>query len=194
MYGSIGGSAVATAVRGRYRTRAPTVKGLLTVRLPPSLDPGQMRRFLDTFLYREDAFLVDEIRSFDPEARRIEAVMDGGRPLPIATHQRIGPGHPAHVSAAELLMLTGNLGCLHAWIFHGCRWDEGWSGFGNRIHRADFKQIARVDAPLELVSSESRSRIGEQRVVLRYDFRFSQAGRPVYVGDQTAMFFKDAAL
>jgi hypothetical protein len=164
------------------------------MRLPPSLDPREMRRFLDTFLYREEAFLVDEIRGLDPERRRIEAVMDAGRPLPIAPHQRTGPGHPAHVSAAELLMVTGNLGCLHAWIYHGCRWDEGWSGFGNRIHRADFKRIARVDAPLELESQESRGRVGERRVVLRYDFRFRQDGQLVYVGDQTAMFVKDADL
>jgi hypothetical protein len=164
------------------------------MRLPPSLDAQEMRRFLDTFLYRENAFLVDEIRSVDREARRIEAVMDADRPLPIAPHQRTGPGHPAHVSAAELLMLTGNLGCLHAWIYHGCRWEEGWSGFGNRIHRADFKRIARVDAPLELESCESRSRVGERRIVLRYDFRFRQAGELVYVGDQTAMFVRGADL
>jgi hypothetical protein len=164
------------------------------MRLPPTLDPGEMRRFLDTFLYREDAFLVDEIRSIDPASRRIEALMDAGRPLPIAPHQRTGPGHPPHVSAAELLMITGNLGCLHAWIYHGCRWEEGWSGFGNRIHRADFKRIARVDAPLELESRESRGRIGERRLVLRYDFHFRQHGELVYVGDQTAMFVKDAPL
>ena len=164
------------------------------MRIPPTLDPDEMRRFLATFLYREQAFLVDEIRSIDPEDRRIEALMDADRPLPIAPHQRVGPGHPAHVSAAELLMITGNLGCLHAWIYHGCRWDEGWSGFGNRIHRADFKRIARVDAPLELESRESRSRIGERRIVLRYDFHFRQDGELVYVGDQTAMFVKDAAL
>lgn len=164
------------------------------MRLPGTLDAAEMQRFLASFLYREEAFLVDEIRRVDPQARRIEALMDAGRPLPIARHQRTGPGHPAHVSAAELLMLTGSLGCLHAWLFHGCRWDEGWSGFGNRIHRADFKRIARVDAPLELESRETRERIGERRIVLRYEFRFRQRGELVYVGDQTAMFVKDASL
>ena len=43
-------------------------------------------------------------------------------------------------------MLTGTLGCLHAFLFHGCHWDEGWSGFGNRIHRADFKKLASARA------------------------------------------------
>jgi hypothetical protein len=153
-----------------------------------------MRRFLDTFLYHEDAFLIDEVTVLDREERRFEARTDTTRPLPFAARQRVGPGHPAHVSAAELLMVTGNLGCLHAWFIHGCRWDEGWSGFGNRIHRADFKQLARLGPPLELSSRETRTRVGARRVVIRYEFRFFQEGQLVYLGDQSAMFFKDAEL
>ena len=162
--------------------------------IPGPYDPAQMRRFLDSFLYREEAFLVDEVVSLDREARRIEARMDTKRPLPFASAQRVGPGHPAHVSAAELLMLTGNLGCLHAWFFHGCHWDEGWTGFGNRIHRADFKSLARLGPPLALTSVETRTRVGPRRVVIRYAFRFTQSGDVVYVGDQTAMFFRDSDL
>lgn len=164
------------------------------MRLPDSLDVDDMQRFLDTFLYREEAFLIDEIVEVDRETRSIRARLDTQKELPISIHQRTGPGHPAHVAAAEMLMLTGSLGCLHAWIFHGCRWDEGWSGFGNRIHRADFKQLANLGSDLELFSVETRTRAGEKRVVLRYEFRFEQAGRLIYTGDQSAMFFKDAAL
>ena len=91
-------------------------------------------------------------------------------------------------------MITGGLGCLHAWFFHDCRWDEGWAGFGNRIHRADFKRIARIGPPLELRSRETRRRVGPRRVLLRYDFEFTQQGERVYVGDQTAMFFRDQPL
>ena len=162
--------------------------------IPGPYDAAQMRRFLDTFLYREEAFLVDEVVCLDAEARRIEARMDTKRPLPLSAAQRVGPGHPAHVSAAELLMLTGNLGCIHAWFFHGCYWDEGWSGFGNRIHRADFKSLARLGPPLALESVETRTRVGARRVVIRYAFRFTQSGEVVYVADQTAMFFKDSDL
>ena len=85
-------------------------------------------------------------------------------------------------------MMTGSLGCLHAWFFHGVRWDQGWSGFGNRIHRADFKRLAYLDSPIELRSRETRQRIGPRRIVLRYDFEFCQDGEPVYIGDQSAMF------
>ena len=162
--------------------------------IPGPYDPAEMRSFLDTFLYRESAFWIDEVLELDSDERRIVARMDTDRPLPIASQQRTDEFHPAHVSGAELLMLTGLLGCMHAWFFHGCRWDEGWVGFGNRIHRADFKTLARIGPPLRLESRETRSRIGPQRVVLRYDFHFWQGDSQVYVGDQTAMFFRDKPL
>jgi hypothetical protein len=91
-------------------------------------------------------------------------------------------------------MATGSLGCLHAWFFYGCRWDEGWVGFGNRIHRADFKALARIGPPLEMRSRELRSRVGPRRVVLRCAFEFQQEGAVVYTGDQSAMFLRDQSL
>jgi hypothetical protein len=162
--------------------------------IPGPIDPQEMRRFLDSFMYREAAFLVDEVISLDAEDHRIEALMDTTRPLPFAAEQRTDSNHPAHVAAGELLMATGSLGCLHAWFFHGCRWDEGWAGFGNRIHRADFKELARIGPPLRLESRETRSRVKPRRVVLRYEFRFWQGERLVYLGDQSAMFVKEVEL
>lgn len=156
-------------------------------------EPREARRFLDTFLYEPDAFLVDEIRRVDPGRRVIEARLDTTRELPLARHQRVRPGYPAHVSAGELVMITACLGSLHGWLFHGCRWAEGWVGFGNRIHRADFKSLARVGPPLDLRSRETASRRRPRRLVVRYEFDFRQDGTPVYYGDQTAIFLKDAA-
>ncbi len=163
-------------------------------RLPGPFDPREMERFLASFAYRDEAFLVDEVLRLDHDARRIEARLDTRRPLPFAAQQRVDPRHPAHVAAGELLMATGSLGCLHAWFFHGCRWDEGWVGFGSRIHRADFKELAQIGPPLELESKEIRVRVGPRRVVLRCGFEFRQEGRLVYVGDQSAMFLKDVPL
>ncbi len=91
-------------------------------------------------------------------------------------------------------MATGGLGCLHAYLFHGCRWDEGWAGFGNRIHRADFKRLASIGPPIVLESKQTRTRVGSRRIVIRYDFRFRQKGETVYLGDQSAMFVKGRAL
>lgn len=156
--------------------------------------PELLQRFVDTFLYAEDALFVDELTRVDAETRSLEAVLDTTRSFPLARCQRTSPLHPAHVSAAELLMVTGSLGCLHAFLFHGCRWDEGWAGFGNRIHRADFKRVARIGPPIALESRETRTRVGARRIMLRYDFRFLQSGELVYRGDQSAIFVKDRAL
>ena len=166
----------------------------LAARSARVVDPDDLQRFLDTFLYRESAVLLDEITRVDPAARVVEARLDAGHALPFAAAQRVSTRHPGHVSGAELVMATGALGCLHAWLFHGVRWDEGWVGFGNRIHRADFKRLARLDAPVELVSTETRTRVGPARVVLRFAFEFRQADDVVYVGDQSAMFVKGKAL
>lgn len=166
----------------------------LALRSREAVDPIELQRFLDTFLYTEEAFLIDEIRLLDESHARIEAVLETTRPLPFARCQRVDERHPAHVSGAELLMATGSLGCLHAWFFHGCRWDEGWAGFGNRIHRADFKRLARLGPSIELRSHETRSRVGAERIVSRFEFEFLQEGELVYVGDQSAMFVKNRTL
>jgi len=166
----------------------------LAERSKKAVPPADLQHFLDTFLYTEDAFLIDEILSLDAESLKIEAVLDSTRSLPFARAQRTGGHHPAHVSGAELLMVTGSLGCLHAWFFHGVRWDEDWAGFGNRVHRADFKRLARIGPPIHLESRETRTRVGPTRVVLRYDFEFRQGDEVVYVGDQSAMFVKGRPL
>ncbi len=152
--------------------------------------PEEIDRFLETFLYSPDAVLLDEVTALDRDRARIEALLETTRPLPFSAHQRVSPIHPRHVSGAEFVMATGSLGCLHAYFFHGCRWDEGWAGFGNRIHRADFKRLATIGPPIVLESRETRTRVGDSRVVLRYTFEFRQAGELVYVGDQSAMFVK----
>lgn len=163
----------------------------LAERSREAVDPALLQRFVDTFLYREEALLVDELVRVDAEARSLEALLDTTRPLPFARAQRTSPIHPAHVSGAEILMATGGLGCLHAYLFHGCRWDEGWAGFGNRVHQADWKRLATLGPPLVLHSRETRTRVGPRRIVLRYEFRFLQSGELVYLGDQSAMFVKD---
>jgi hypothetical protein len=166
----------------------------LAIQSQAALPPDQLQHFLDTFLYRDEAVLIDEVTRLDRDARAIEAVLDTTRPLPFARCQRTGDHHPPHVSGAELLMVTGVLGCMHAYFFHAVRWDEGWAGFGNRVHRADFKRLAHLGPSIALRSLETRTRVGPNRVVLRYDFEFRQNGELVYVGDQSAMFVKDRPL
>jgi len=169
----------------------------MAIRLAPTCtdgEPAALARFAETFLYREPAFLVDELVRVDRETRTIDALLDTTRRLPFAAEQRTSPGHPAHVAGGEMLMATGSLGCLGAWLFHGVRFDDGWSGFGNRIHRADFKSLAKLGPPLALRSQETHWRDGPKRVVIRFEFTFEQEGRVVYLGDQSAMFFRELAL
>lgn len=159
-----------------------------------SLD-AELERFVSTFLYSREAFLIDEVLRIDAETGEVEARMDTTRPLPVARFQVGDPAvHPRHVSAPDLVLVTGNLGCLSAYFLHGVRWDEGWVGFGNRIHRADFRRLVTIGPPLELHSRETRVRVGPRRVVLRYEFRFTQQGELAYYGDQSAMFVKDRLL
>ncbi|MCG8592038.1 MAG: hypothetical protein MJE66_22300 [Proteobacteria bacterium] len=160
----------------------------------PDCDPEELERFSKTFLYREAGILLDTVTRLDRAAKVIEGRLDTNRNLPLAGEQRTSDVHPGHVAGAELLQVTGILGCLHAWFFYGCRWDEGWAGFGNRIHRADFKTLAHLGPPLSLRSEETRARVGPRRLVLRFTFQFEQEGRVVYTGDQTAMFMKDQPL
>lgn len=153
--------------------------------------PGERERFFASFLYAPEAFLIDDVVRVDRERFEVEARMDTRKPLPIASLQRGDPElHPRHVSGPEMILATGNLGCLSAWFFHGCRWDEGWIGFGTRIHTAEFRSLATLGPPLVLVSNETRARTEAKRLVIRYTFRFSQEGREVYYGEQTAMFLR----
>jgi hypothetical protein len=162
--------------------------------IPGPHDPEQMRRFVDSYFYREGALFIDEVCRMDEEEKVVEAIVDTERHLPISAQQRIDSGHPAHMSAGEMLMVTGCLGSLHAWFFYGCHWDEGWAGFGSRIHRADFKSLARIGPPLDVISREKVTRVGPKRLVLRATFEFRQEDRLVYLGDQTAMYFKERNL
>ena len=158
--------------------------------IPGPQDPSEMEEFLSTFLYDDASFLIDEIVSLDRARSEIVARLDTTRPFPYVTHQRSGPGHPAHLSVGELIMATAHMGSLHGWFYHGLRWADGWVGYGNRIHRADFKALALIGPSLTLRSREIASRRGAQRIVARFEFEFSQNGQMVYYGDQTAMFLK----
>ncbi|MDJ0790204.1 MAG: hypothetical protein QNK05_25700 [Myxococcota bacterium] len=161
----------------------------------PIPDAEALETFRKGFLYGPDAFLVDRVVHADAESKTLEAELDtGARNLPYASHQRVGPTHPAHVAAGDLVMATGSLGCVHGWLFHDVRFDAGWTAFGSRIHRADFKELARLGPPLRLRCQETRARVGPKRVVLRLEFRFEQEGKLVYAGDQSAFFLLEPEL
>ena len=154
----------------------------------PAIVPG-VSRFLETLPYDPSACLIDEVVELDAGAKRVRARLDTAKPLPFSTAQRGDPAvHPRHVNGAVMIHLTGVLGLVHAYFLNGLRWDEGWIGFGSRIHRGDFKRLARLGPPLELTSVETQIRKGPKRHVARYEFRFEQEGGLCYLGDQTAIW------
>lgn len=151
-----------------------------------------MSRFLRTSLNSPAAFLVDEVPTVDEEAGIMTGVTDTTRWLPTSSEQRGDPDlHPRHVSGPELLLVTSG---LHAHSFHGCKWNEGWVGFRSRVPRADLQDTPRIGAPLQIRSGKSRKRVSDKRAMLRYSFTFTQEGREVCHGDQSAMFVRGAEL
>ena len=67
--------------------------------IPGPYEAAEMQRFLDTFLYTEEAFFVDEVTRLDPEAKEVEAQLDTTRELPLTRLQRTDARHPGHVSS-----------------------------------------------------------------------------------------------
>ena len=182
---------IATAIPVGVTAVGLELYAYLAREIPGPYDPNEMQRFLETFMYDAAAFLVDEVVRLDRAEREVEAILETTRFLPLTSYQRVQRGHPAHVCGGDIIMVTACLGSMHAWFFHGARWDEGWTGFGNRIHRAEFRKLADVGPPIALKSRETNSRIGTRRMVLRYEFEFRQGGDTVYHGDQSAMFVKE---
>jgi hypothetical protein len=167
--------------------------GERSILFPRELAP-EAERFLATLPYDPRAFFVDEVVAIDRSEKRVRAKLDTRRPLPLSDLQRGDPRiHPRHVNGAVLVHVTGVLGSLHAYFVNGLRFDEGWIGFGSRIHRADFKRLVRIGPPLDLVSVETRLRASPDRQIARYEFHFSQDGELCYAGDQTATWLRGRA-
>lgn len=153
---------------------------------------NETQHFLDTFFYAPSAFLIDTVSSADTSGGVMRATVETAKPIAYADMQRGDPKrHPRHVSGADLLMITGNMGCLHAYFFHGCRWDEGWVGFGGKLYRVDFKALALLGAPLEVVSTELQKKVMSDRAIFRFGFEMRQGDKLVYVSEQSAMFIKN---
>jgi len=160
----------------------------------PAALAEQARHFLSTTPYDPRALLVGAVLAVEPSPGRVLARMDTTQPLPFVDAQRGPPEvHPRHVNGGVMVHMTGMLGLLHAYFVLGLRFDQGWIGFGGRIHRAEFRALARVGPPLDLELRETRRREGADRCVVRYDFIFSQGDVRCYVGDQTATWLRGPA-
>ena len=140
-------------------------------------------------LYDESALFFDEVLAIDRERSSIRVRMPTHADLPLTRSQRVDPvRHPRHVSGGLLVHMSAMVGYAHAFYCLDMRRADGWVGFGAIIHKVRYPNLARIGEPLELEAVATSIRRGADRVWARYAFRFEQAGRPVYEGDQTAVW------
>ncbi len=149
------------------------------------------QEFIDDCPYGPDAMLLDEVLEIDAAQSLIRVRMPTHDALPITAAQRAHPvRHPRHVSGGLMVHMTGIAGFAHVFYLLGLRHRDGWIGYGARIHSARFRALAVPGDPLHLECKATRLRKGEERALGRYEFRFTQNGKLVYEGDQTAMWMK----
>lgn len=147
--------------------------------------------FVADCAYAPGGLLIDEILEIDPVGDRVVCRMPTHDDLPITREQRAHPvRHPRHVSGGLMVHMTGVVGMVHAYYVLGLRHRDGWVGYGGRIYKASFRDLAPPGEPLILEGRVTRLRRGPERIFARYDLKFTQGPRVVYEGDQGAMWLK----
>jgi hypothetical protein len=150
-----------------------------------ALDP----HFLEDCPYAPEALLIDEVLEVNREQSMVRARMPVHAELPLTRSQRVHPErHPRHVSGGLMVHMTGMIGFVHAYYVLDLRHADGWIGYGVRIHSARFRALADMSAPLELKAWNTQLRRGSLNILGRYQFEFTQGGKLIYEGDQTAMW------
>jgi len=139
--------------------------------------------------YRPEGFFLDRLVKVDPEEKLIVCEMDTRKEFPLIDQQRHHPIlQPPHLPGAVIIHLTGMLGLAAARFLLDIRFDLGWSGYGSRIHKGEFKRLVTLGPPLLLKGRITRVRKRSRMVIVRYEFRFIQQERLAYAGDQTAVY------
>jgi hypothetical protein len=146
--------------------------------------------FFRGFPYKPGGFFIDRLLEIDRGERRIVCEMETkGRSFPFVGEQR---HHeilfPPHLPGAVIIHLTGVMGMIAAQVLLDLRYDKGWSGYGSRIHKAEFKRLVTLGPPVALESTIAGDIRRAGMVILRFEFRFYQEGALFYFGDQTAVY------
>jgi len=145
--------------------------------------------FLKGLPYMPEGFFIDRVLEADPTKRQITCEVDTTKPFPLVREQKHHEVlHPPHLPGAVIIHLTGMVGLAAAQVFLGIRFDQGWSGYGSRIHRGDFKRIVKLGPPLRLECTITDVRKRQKMVIVRYALHFYQEKLLAYKGDQTAVY------
>ena len=151
------------------------------------LDPD----FVKDCFYDAEGMLIDAIVEIDAANDRVVARMPTSDALPLTRTQKTHPvRHPRHVSGGLMVHMTGIIAYVHAYYVLGLRHSEGWVGYGAKIHGARFRALAPPGDPLFLECKATRMRKGSASVFARYAFSFTQNGKVIYEGDQSALWTK----
>jgi 3-hydroxymyristoyl/3-hydroxydecanoyl-(acyl carrier protein) dehydratase len=150
-----------------------------------ALDPA----FVADCPYGPGGFLIDEILEIDRDKGLVRARMPTHDDLPLTREQRAHPErHPRHVSGALMIHMTGMVAFVHSYYVLGLRHSDGWIGYGVRIQNARFHALAPPGDPIELSCLAKRVRKQSKSVFAEYAFEFTQSGRLIYEGAQSAMW------
>ena len=145
--------------------------------------------FLADLPYDPEVLFFDELLELDREKKMVRCRMPTDRPLPFTGSQRVHPvRHPKHVAGAVMVHATGMLGFIHAYHLLGLRHRDGWIGYGTHIHRVVFRKLVVPGSPIEATCVATRTRLGRERHMVRYEFEFRHEGAVCYEGDQTAVW------
>lgn len=151
------------------------------------LDPD----FVADCPYAPGALLIDDVLEIDRERSLVRCNMPTHDDLPITRDQRVHPlKHPRHVSGGLMVHMTGVVGLVHAYHVLDLRHRDGWIGYGVRIHSAKFAALAPPGDPLVLEGRMTQGRRGSKRILARYELVFTQRGKTVYQGEQSAMWIR----
>jgi len=152
--------------------------------------PSQFdENFFRGFPYKPEGFFLDRLLEVDRANRRITCEMETNKSFPLVAEQNNQDViHPPHLPGAVIIHLTGMVGILAAQILLEIRFGEGWSGYGSRIHRAEFKRLVKLGPPALLEGRITSDRRRGNMAIVRYEFRFTQEGLLFYFGDQTAVY------
>jgi hypothetical protein len=136
--------------------------------------------------------LLDEILEIDREGKgRVVVRMPTYDDLPLTREQRAHPiRHPRHVSGGLMIHMTGMVGMVHAYYVMGLRHSEGWIGYGGRIYSGKFLALAPPGEPMILTGVATQVRKLPKMVFARYLLTFTQGGKTIYEGDQSAMWVR----
>jgi len=134
---------------------------------------------------------IDDVIEVDPARSKIVVRMPTSRDQPLTRAQRTHPlHHPPHVNGGLLVHMAGVTAYVHFYYVFGLRHADGWVGYGTRIHSARFVALAPPGEPLVMSCTCTDARVGETRILARYDFAFSQSDKLVYRSDQSALWLR----